>query len=180
VIGVWGTAGKYKYLLDIYREQVGFTKTKAQIKVFILKYRRIAETIIEAKANGEAIIDSMKEDKEITVPIYGYSPTDSKAARLSSVLPEFESGLVLIPDTNDQRYSHMAEVVEKYLTELTTFPKAKHDDCVDMTTQFLLRFRESNFAWLDYVDDEEIKSSDEFEDLAERMGWKPRGIGLGF
>jgi hypothetical protein len=58
-----------------------------------------------------------------------YEPTMDKVMRLHSVSSTIENGFVLIPTE--------AEWLGEYLQELATFPKGKHDDQADSTSQAL-------------------------------------------
>lgn len=88
--------------------------------------------LIEDKANGPAVIDSI--GREIG-GVIGVKVSDSKQARLNAVAPDFEAGDVLIPEPEQAPWAH------DYMEELATFPSASHDDQVDATTQALLRFK---------------------------------------
>jgi predicted phage terminase large subunit-like protein len=87
-------------------------------------------TIIEDKANGPAVIASLRH----RVPgLVAEEPQGSKEARAHAVSPLAASGNVHLPDPS------IAPWVDEYLTELCTFPTAAHDDEVDQTTQALNR-----------------------------------------
>ena len=133
--GVLGTDGVDYYLTDLVRGRMGFNAAKTAIKAMSGKHPKATKKVIEDKANGPAIIDSLK--KELT-GITPYSPKDSKVARLNSCAPIFESGNFWLPDPS------IAPWVNDYIEELVAFPTATHDDQVDMTTQGLLELRNNN------------------------------------
>lgn len=136
VVGqVWGRIGAEKWMLDQARFQGGFTETVAAVKSLSAKWPKAHLKLVEAKANGEAVIDSLKGQVS---GIVGISPTDSKEARLNAVSPDFEAGNIILPDPS------IAPWVHDYINELVGFPTARHDDCVDATTQGILRFREKS------------------------------------
>jgi len=58
-----------------------------------------------------------------------YEPTMDKIMRLHNVSSTIENGFVHLPEK--------AEWLPEYLHELTTFPKGKHDDQADSTSQAL-------------------------------------------
>lgn len=178
--GIWGVKGKNKYLIEAKKERLNFTGTLQNIYTFIAKHPDLKELIIEAKANGEAIINMLDNDPMIKIPIYAYKPTDSKEARAWAVTPQVSAGQVFLPDVTYER--NRGELwVESYLTELTTFPGGAHDDYVDMTTQFLNRVSYLHTGWLESVlASEELDGKNEFSDIARLMGWKTKGMGLGF
>src|SRR5262249_26157017 len=65
--------------------------------------------------------------------IIGYSPTESKEARVHAVSGQIEAGNVYIPDPAAHRW------VDGFLEELCAFPYAAFDDRVDACTQALIR-----------------------------------------
>jgi hypothetical protein len=58
-----------------------------------------------------------------------YTPTMDKIMRMNSITSTIENGFVHLPDK--------APWLAEYLHELTTFPKGKHDDQADSTSQAL-------------------------------------------
>jgi len=58
-----------------------------------------------------------------------------KVARAYAVQPTFSNGIVYAPDKT---------WADKVITQFEQFPKAKHDDLVDSTTQALKYLREHN------------------------------------
>ena len=91
--------------------------------------------LVEAKASGMPLTQELRN---MGIPVMNYSPSrgNDKFARVNSVAPIVESGLVWIPDT---RWGE--EVIE----ECAAFPAGEHDDYVDTVTQALRRFREGGF-----------------------------------
>ena len=91
--------------------------------------------LIEAKASGMPLTQELRN---MGIPVMNYSPSrgNDKFARVNSVAPIVESGLVWVPDT---RWGE--EVIE----ECAAFPAGEHDDYVDTVTQALRRFREGGF-----------------------------------
>jgi predicted phage terminase large subunit-like protein len=93
--------------------------------------------LIEGKANGDAVIDSLKHE----IPgIVVFEPgRDSKEGRATAVSPYIRAGNVHLPTT---RVASMApEIsfgVEAFILEATAFPNAAHDDQVDAASQYLV------------------------------------------
>lgn len=137
VIGVWAKAGSQKFLIDMVRKRMTFTETKSAIKELAQKYAGYTEILIEEKANGAAIIDTLQ--KEIS-RIIAINPTESKESRLNAVAPEFEAGNVFFP-----AWLPWTDTVIK---ELLDFPQAVNDDIVDMITQYLNRIRGNSSDFL--------------------------------
>jgi predicted phage terminase large subunit-like protein len=131
VVGqVWGKVGANSYLLGQVRERMSFTKTVSEVVALRNKYPRTREILIEDKANGPAVIDTLKAKVPGIIPI---EPDGSKLARAHAVTSYWEAGNVWLP------HPSIAPWVKGYVSELTTFPAAAHDDQVDATTQALRR-----------------------------------------
>lgn len=130
VVGTaWGKKGGQFYLLDLVRDQMGFTACINAITSFSAKHPRALTKLIEDKANGPAIIDVLKTKIPGLIPV---SPDSSKAARFAAVSPLFEAKNVFVP------HPSIAPWVHDYIDELCKFPKGK-DDQVDATSQALGR-----------------------------------------
>lgn len=127
VVGtIWGTKGASYYLLDLVRGQWDFVKTLEMFEQLQLKWPRVSHWLIEDKANGSAIISTIKKSISGVIPI---TPTESKLARANAVSALFEAGNVYIPAASSW--------VEDYKAELLSFPSGAHDDQVDSSTQAL-------------------------------------------
>ena len=69
------------------------------------------------------------------IPVVNFTPSkgNDKHARVNSVAPLFESGMIWAPE---QKFAE--EVIE----ECAAFPFGDHDDYVDSMTQAVMRFRQ--------------------------------------
>jgi predicted phage terminase large subunit-like protein len=135
VVGsLWGRVGADKYLLDLVRARLDFPETIQAFKTFSAKHPKAFAKLVEAKANGPALIDSLKGKIPGIIP---FEVKGSKEERLSMVAPDFEAGNIWLPDPE------LAPWVHDFIHELVSFPTAAHDDQVDVTSQALLRFRTS-------------------------------------
>lgn len=128
VVGTyWGRdAKKDIYLIDLVRDRMNFGEALKAIKDFVLKHPDYRALLIEDKANGSAIIDSLKSEVKKVIPI---SPTESKEERAEATAPMFVD--VYLP------HPSIAPWIEDFINELKVFPNGKHDDQVDTTTQAL-------------------------------------------
>lgn len=124
----WGRVGGRFYLIDLVRGRMDFPAAHKAITAF--RSKRIPNVVlIEDKANGAAIISTLKDD----IPgVIGFSPDSSKEARAHSVSAMFEAGNVYFP--------HDSPWLSDYLDEMVNFPRARNDDQVDSTVQALIRF----------------------------------------
>ena len=99
----------------------------------LLISRSRAKILIEDKASGQNLIqDLCSEELSNIIPIL---PKLDKITRFASVSHLFEIGKVLLPRNKFQ----------EYLTELINFPKVKHDDAIDSTSQFLYYMKSSEY-----------------------------------
>jgi len=131
VVGqVWGKAGANAYLLAQVRARMSFTKTVKEVVALRAAWPRTKEVLIEDKANGPAVIDTLKASVPGIIPI---EPDGSKLARAHAVTSYWEAGNVWIP------HPDTAPWVKDLVGELTGFPAAANDDQVDALTQALRR-----------------------------------------
>lgn len=130
VMQAWGTVGADAYLLDQIRARMDFPETQAAFRQFHRKWAAAGSKLVEDKANGPAIIASLKRLIGGILPIE-VSGKGSKVARLSVVTPYFESGNIFVPDPAVYGW------VSDYIEELVGFPNAANDDQVDATSQAL-------------------------------------------
>ena len=127
VVGqVWGRHGPNFYLIDQVRGRMTFSETCQAIIGLKGRYPRAVGVLIEDKANGAAVIDTLQK----TIPgIIAVNPAGGKEARANAVQPLFRARNVFLPAN--------AEWLGAYRMEMKRFPRAKHDDQVDATTQAL-------------------------------------------
>lgn len=131
VVGqVWGKSGANSYLIDQIRNRMSFTATTQAVVALKKKYPQAREILIEDKANGPAVIDTLKKS---VAGLIAVEPDGSKLARAHAVTIYWESLNVFIP------HHDMFAWIKTFVTELTTFPAAANDDQVDSMTQALRR-----------------------------------------
>jgi predicted phage terminase large subunit-like protein len=182
VVGqIWGIVGVRRYLIRQYREKASFTRTLQMITQSLREFPHQREIVVEEKANGAAIIDTLKHKIGIIVP---YSPSESKQARAAAIAPQIEAGNVYLPDID---YHPDAYWVDGYINEWKHFPNGSHDDQVDTTTQALIRVSNSFGGWLSATtsgENELVEENMISEELADIFGFnlnnRGGGMGLGF
>lgn len=145
-ITLWGIAQNHIYLWKLVNKRMGFVETVERIKRFTRDYPQIDSLVIEDKANGSAIIDTLRYIDGIP-PIEPVNPLGGKYSRAQAVAPFVSTLAVHIP--NDFTYSEEQEIewddktemncTEKYIEQHTKFPFMAHDDMVDSTSQALAR-----------------------------------------
>lgn len=135
VFVVVGCKGADRFVLDRVRLFVGFTETLAAFRLLVKKFPKAYRKLVEEKANGAAIIESLQAEIGGIIPI---DPEGGKQARASAVAPQVESGNVYLPDG--------APWLDEWVDEFATFPKGTHDDQVDALSQALLELLTSDSA----------------------------------
>jgi len=126
-IGVFGSKGADQYLLELQWRQIGFVETVKTLLDVRSRWTRVSGVYIEDKANGSAIIDTLKGKVPGVIPI---EPDGGKEARVAAAGPFIEAGNLWLPQS--------APWLEDFISEASAFPKAPHDDAIDMTAYALL------------------------------------------
>ena len=100
------------------------------------KYWEPETVLVEAKASG---LPLTYELRKMDIPVVNFTPSkgNDKHARVNSVAPLFESGMIWAPE---QKFAE--EVIE----ECAAFPHGDHDDLVDSMTPAVMRFRQGGFV----------------------------------
>lgn len=132
VFQAWGKRGASKYLLDQVRERLDFPGQLAAFKAFCAKHKRIMTKVVEEKANGAALIATVKNEIAGVIP---FNPKTGKDVRVQAVSPEIEAGNVYLPSVATHPW------VADFIEEAAAFPRGAHDDQVDAMTQALLRWQ---------------------------------------
>jgi len=147
VVGqIWGVYKGNFYLIDRIKERLDFPGT---IKAFLnltKKYPSAITKLVEAKANGQAVIDTLK----VKIPgIIAVEPDISKEARVNAVAPVYESGNVYYPS------SELCPWIDDHIEEIIAFPFGKNDDSVDAESQALKKLSVdcNSIAIYDNIDD---------------------------
>lgn len=131
VVGqIWMRRGADAYLLDQVRRRMDFPATLQAFTALSAKWPQAVLKIVEDKANGPAVIASLRSKIAGIVP---EEPQGSKVARASAVSPLIEAGNVWLPS------SKLGPWADGLIEEAAGFPNAKHDDQVDALTQGLNR-----------------------------------------
>lgn len=135
-VGVFGITKCQKYvLLDVTYDRMNFPKTLEVVKKYIKKYPNYTEILVEAKALGQSVIDTLKSQMSRVITI---DVTESKKARAFSVQPIVMSGNLYLPETKEGQ-----EVLHQ-MCAFTGEGSKEKDDLVDMVTQ-TLRYYDANF-----------------------------------
>jgi predicted phage terminase large subunit-like protein len=126
VCTTWAETPAGYYLLDVFVVRGDYPTVK---RCIINKYEQLkpSTVLIEDKASGQSLIQDLRTSTRI--PIIAISPVADKISRMYTASAAFESGRVFLPE--------VADWLMAYEAELFVFPKSKHDDQVDSTSQFI-------------------------------------------
>lgn len=131
VVGqVWGRKGANKYLLDEVRDRMDFPATVSAIRSLSVKWPTSHTKLVEDKANGPAVIASLKHEISGLIPV---KADVSKEARLSAASPDFEAGNVYLP--KDEPW------ISDWVNEVCAAPRAAFWDRADAASQAVNRLR---------------------------------------
>lgn len=119
-ISVWGKIGARIYMVDMLNEHLNFADTVRKIRVTKARYPKIGSIYIEDKANGSAIIQTLRNEILGIMPV---TPDASKESRVQAVSFTIEAGNVYLP--RDKK------ITWEFVDQCSSFPNGKHDDMVD-------------------------------------------------
>lgn len=127
VVGqIWLRRGTDFYLIDQVRGRYTFTETVQQVRRLTAKYPQAVAKLIEDKANGPAVIDTLRDTTNGIIPV---NPGGGKEARAHAIAPYHEAGNIHLPAPE------LAPWVSDLVEETRAFPHGKNDDQVDAMTQ---------------------------------------------
>lgn len=133
---VWGRRDADRFLLDRICEHLDFTETIKAVEAMTKKWPTAMAKIIEDKANGPAVINSLNRKITGLIP---WPPKGqqmgSKIARAYASQPEIDAGNIWLPDPNTHPW------VNEFVEYCVAFPGGEYDDDIDAMTQALERFR---------------------------------------
>jgi predicted phage terminase large subunit-like protein len=127
VVGqVQANLGARRYLLDQVRDRLDMPCTAQAIRVMSAKWPDSSAKLVEDKANGPAVIQSLKHEVAGLIEV---NPEGGKMSRAAAVSPEVEAGNWYLP------HPSLAAWVEDFIEECASFPNGTYDDQVDAWSQ---------------------------------------------
>lgn len=132
---VWGRIGCNYYLIKRVKQRMSFTDIQRAMLRLSIEFPKARGKLVERKANGDAIIDTMQDRVGGIIPVECH---DGKEAQARSVSPLFEAGNIFLPDNS------IDDTIDEYIDEFCAFPNGAHDDEVDATCQYLNYERNKN------------------------------------
>jgi predicted phage terminase large subunit-like protein len=162
VVGqVWLRRGVECLLVDQIRDRLSFTKTLDAFEEMTARWPQATQKFIEDKANGPAVINSLRKKIGGIIPI---EPEGSKYARASAISPFTHAGNIILPAPLSADGKPFAPWVGVFKQEARDFPNGANDDQIDAMSQAL------NRLLLNPLIDQGIIEPDEFRAQEER-GW---------
>jgi predicted phage terminase large subunit-like protein len=127
VVGlVMAAYGADRYLLDNTRDRLDLPGTISALRRLSAKWPDAHLKLIEDKANGPAVIQSLRHEIHGLVEV---NPEGGKMSRAAAASPQLESGNWYLP------HPMLAPWVELFIAECAAFPNGAHDDQVDAWSQ---------------------------------------------
>ena len=121
-----------RYLLDQVRARMGLHATCAMLRRLRGKWPTARLVLVEAKANGDAVIETMR--REGHGGVVGFDPERSKVARAEVLALGYEAAEVWLPTPEHAPW--LADYVEEHIE----FPGGANDDQVDCGSQIFVRW----------------------------------------
>jgi predicted phage terminase large subunit-like protein len=111
------------YKIDQVNSRLDFSNTVLKVRE-LFKTHRCMFCLVEAKANGDAVINVLSKEFTGFIPI---EPEGGKVARAYAAQPFIKTGHLKI-------YKSMVHYPQ-FINQLKSFPRGRNDDMVDETTQ---------------------------------------------
>ncbi len=118
------------YVLDLWVGRPAFPELTEQAKTQYAKWAPDSVEV-EDKASGISLIQQLRRDTKI--PIHAVKAVDDKVSRAHSVTGILEAGRVWLPER--------APWLSTFISEVTGFPTAAHDDITDAFVYGLMHYK---------------------------------------
>lgn len=142
----WGRKGADAYLMpEEVHDRLDFPATIRAFIAFSKRYPKARIKLIEDKANGPAVISSLRRKIPGLIPV---EPKGGKEARAHAVSYLSEAGNVYLP------HPSICPWIDEFIEELAQFPTGPYDDRTDAATQALKRMSSKMDAAIKAMDTE--------------------------
>lgn len=145
VCATWGALGNNYYLMDLQRGHWDFPTLLEEAETLAKKWKPNA-VLIENKASGPSLIQSLHRRTKAPVITINIRPNDDKVKRAHNVSPLVESGHVFLPVGS--------VFVSAFIEEHAGFPDVKFRDQVDTTSMALTRLSGGRLGVAEYTTDD--------------------------
>lgn len=121
---VIGIKGRKRFILNVVNKHLDAAATEAEIRRQREVHRPVCGVLVEARANGPAVIQRLK----LNVPgVIEINPQGGKIARMFAVAAEWQAG--------DWLVDRLAAWTPGFVEQITTFPNGRNDDMCDAMSQ---------------------------------------------
>ncbi len=132
VVGIVGSAHKAnRFITAMVRDRMDLPTTVKAVRRMSFDYPLAYTKYVEAKANGPAVIQSLRHEVGGFIAV---NPDGNKIARAASGTPAVASGNWYLP------HPLVAGWVKDFIAELAAFPLGSHDDMCDAWSQLAKQF----------------------------------------
>jgi predicted phage terminase large subunit-like protein len=139
-----GLVGANRYLIDCIWDQMSFRGSKQALTMLRGRTPVASRVLVEDKANGPAVIDSLKDEVSGLIAV---EPKGSKYARAYAASGDIEAGNVWLPDP--EAFPQHRQWVDELIEEWAMFPSGPNDDMVDASGQAINETRSGANQLLD-------------------------------
>ena len=127
VVGqVHAALGADRYVLDQVRARMDLPATLLAVRRLSAHWPNATLKLVEDKANGPAVVQSLRHEIAGFVEV---NPEGGKVSRAAAASPHLESGNWYLP------HPMLAPWVAEFIGECSAFPAGAHDDQVDAWSQ---------------------------------------------
>lgn len=128
------------YLIDRFKQRASFQETLTAMRRTIKQYPNAGRILVEDKANGSAVIDTLKHE---IGGIIAVTPEGGKYARASACEPKVEAGNVYLPNPTEPNGGAIPARawVHDFVEQMAVFPQGDHDDDVDAFSQLMTKWK---------------------------------------
>lgn len=155
---------RHAMLIDCWDEHLSYPDLRSRvIKDWTTEYggvskltpyaraKRPDRILVEAKASGQSLLQDLRLAR---VPAVGYNPGGAdKVSRAHQASPTLELGKLWIPESG-KNPGHPVSWANGFITQLSKFPVAEHDEYVDCWSQAIIYLK--NERWFDLPQAKEI------------------------
>lgn len=143
----WGRSGADYYLIDEWRDRCEFPAMQAGVISFAAKHPSVIAKLIEDKANGKAIVQSLRHVVDGLIEWKVGGSTGGKLARAESWTGLAQAGNIWLPHPTEARIDgrpHPCPWVDEWIENICGFSGLKGDvaDQVDTASQAITYLRD--------------------------------------
>ena len=137
----WGAKGANRYLLDETHAHLDFPKTCQRVSEWDRQKPRAQAKWVEDKANGPAVIATLRDAIGGLLPIDPKELGGSKVARLSAASVDIEAGNVYLPDPDMPGFAWVHDFIDEVCK--CRAEKSERWDRADAASQAIIKMRRS-------------------------------------